>query len=133
MSNSLAPNRSYFVTLTQDCLQSADGSSTLAPVEDSFTWSVDTGANGFYISHPVNGYAAWSNSTAHIIMDMDQVSYAVIENYDESIVTFDTTEFYGNSDFTVNFVNPGTTTFQISFYDADGMPTDTYDYTLTVY
>ena len=65
-------------------------------------------------------------------MDGTAAATAVIENADPSMVTFDVTEFTASGTCNATFYGSGKTTFQVSFYDAEGTPLNTINYTAVV-
>lgn len=129
----LAQNSSYYVTMSADAFASADGSAHSEEVSDSSVWTIQTAEFGFGIDKSKTaGLTAGSTAAAQIMMDGTAATYAAIENVDPAMVTFDQGEFTASGTCNVTFNAPGTTTFQVSFYDEAGTQLYTIDYTANV-
>lgn len=133
LTEPLAQNTTYFVILSQDAFSTVDGIGTSEAIPDSYTWMLQTAPYGFYVKQPSDGIYAGQQLSARILMDGSHTGYARIEGVDESMVSFDQTEFWATGDLTATFLQPGETTFQVVFYDvADGNVLYTMDYTVDV-
>ena len=132
LTDPLAPATNYFVMLSDDAFRTSDGTGTTAATPDSYNWTINTGEFGFYINDTAKGITAGTPVSGQIMMDGTAATYACIELADFSVVSFDVTEFAASGSFTVTFSQPGTTSFQVSFYDETGSCLDTIDYSVTV-
>ncbi len=132
LAQPLAQNSSYFAVLSEDALSTADGIGHSEAIPDSYTWTIQTAEYGFCLDKPVTGVTAGSTAAGQIMMDGTAAAYACIENADPAMVTFDVSEFTASGSLNATFIQAGTVTFQVSFYDADGNGLETIDYTVTV-
>lgn len=120
LTETLKQDTTYFVSLSQDAFATADGIGTSEATPDSYTWIFQTAPYGFRIVKPEDGFAAGGTAAGEILMDGTAAGYACIENADASMISFDQTEFWANGRLNATFVQPGETTFQVSFYDVMG-------------
>ena len=133
LSNPLAQNSTYFITLSEDAFMTADGTAHSEAVTDPSLWDIQTSEYGFALDKTQNaGLASGTTVTGKVLMDGTAAATAVIENADPSMVTFDVTEFTASGTCNATFYGSGKTTFQISFYDAEGTPLNTINYTAVV-
>ena len=133
LSNPLAQNSTYFITLSEDAFMTADGTAHSEAVTDPSLWDIQTSEYGFALDKTQNaGLASGTTVTGKVLMDGTAAATAVIENADPSMVTFDVTEFTASGTCNATFYGSGKTTFQVSFYDAEGTPLNTINYTAVV-
>ncbi len=134
LNKPLEANESFYVTFTEDLLASADGTAHLEALEDTENWCISTLADGLVLDRTSPFLTAGTSVTGHILMDTELGAVsASISDADPAVVSFDTTEFSSDApDFTAAFNGTGTTTFQITYFDADGNSIYMIDYTLTV-
>lgn len=132
LSEPLAPLTAYYVMLTADSFQTADGIGTSEATPDSYSWTINTGEYGFYINDTAEGITAGSSVSGQISMESDLAVYACIENTDPAFVQFDMVEFLSSGSFTATFLQPGKTAFQVSFYDEAGTCLYTIPYEVAV-
>lgn len=132
LASPLAPLTAYYVMLTDDAIQTADGIGTSAATQDSYSWTLNTGEYGFYISDTLSGIKAGVPVNGQIMMEGELVTYACIENADPAMVTFDMTEFLSSGSFTATFNAAGTTSFLVSFYSEEGTCLYSITYEVTV-
>ena len=78
------------------------------------------------------GAVAGNTASAQIMMDGTAAAYACIENLDESVITFDQTEFWASGSFNATFLQMGETGFDVSFYDENGNYLDGIHYTIEI-
>ena len=133
LSNPLAQNSTYFITLSEDAFMTADGTAHSEAVTDPSLWDIQTSEYGFALDKTQNaGLASGTTVTGKVLMDGTAAATAVIENADPAMVTFDVTEFTASGTCNATFYGSGKTTFQVSFYDAEGTPLNTINYTAVV-
>ena len=133
LSNPLAQNSTYFITLSEDAFMTADGTAHSEAVTDPSLWDIQTSEYGFALDKTqYTGLASGTTVTGKVLMDGTAAATAVIENADPAMVTFDVTEFTASGTCNATFYGSGKTTFQISFYDAEGTPLNTINYTAVV-
>ena len=133
LSNPLGQSSTYFITLSEDAFMTADGTAHSEAVTDPSLWDIQTSEYGFALDKTQNaGLASGTTVTGKVMMDGTAAATAVIENADPSMVTFDVTEFTASGTCNATFYGSGKTTFQISFYDAEGTPLNTINYTAVV-
>lgn len=133
LSNPLGQSSTYFITLSEDAFMTADGTAHSEAVTDPSLWDIQTSEYGFALDKTQNaGLASGTTVTGKVLMDGTAAATAVIENADPSMVTFDVTEFTASGTCNATFYGSGKTTFQISFYDAEGTPLNTINYTAVV-
>lgn len=128
----LAQNSTYFVILSEDALSTADGIGHSEAIADSFTWMIQTGEYGFALDKPVAGVTAGSTVSGQIMMDGTETTYACIENADPAMVTFDIGEFNASGTLNATFLQAGTVSFSVSFYDAYSALLNTIEYEVVV-
>lgn len=128
----LAQNSTYFVILSEDALSTADGIGHSEAIADSFTWMIQTGEYGFALDKPVEGVTAGSTVSGQIMMDGTETTYACIENADPAMVTFDIGEFNASGTLNATFLQAGTVSFSVSFYDAYSTLLNTIEYEVVV-
>lgn len=117
LSERLAPLTAYYVMLSEDAVQTADGIGMSEATPDSYYWTINTGEYGFYIDDTAEGIKAGTQASGQITMESDLAAYARIEQTDPEMVTFDTTEFTASGSFTASFSQTGKTSFIVAFYD----------------
>lgn len=133
LAEPLAQNATYFVAMSQDAFSTEDGRGSSEATPDSYTWMFQTSPYGFNIAPAADGYQAGTTATAKILMDGSDAGYAVIENVDSSILSFDQEEFWATGNLTASFLAAGETTFQVAFYDVSGGTLlYTMDYTVEI-
>ena len=133
LSNPLAQNSTYFITLSEDAFMTADGTAHSEAVTDPSLWDIQTSEYGFALDKTqYTGLASGTTVTGKVLMDGTAAATAVIENADPAMVTFDVTEFTASGTCNATFYGSGKTTFQVSFYDAEGTPLNTINYTAVV-
>ena len=133
LSNPLGQSSTYFITLSEDAFMTADGTAHSEAVTDPSLWDIQTSEYGFALDKTqYTGLASGTTVTGKVLMDGTAAATAVIENADPSMVTFDVTEFTASGTCNATFYGSGKTTFQISFYDAEGTPLNTINYTAVV-
>lgn len=132
LDNQLAPSSSYFVTLSQDAFIISDGIGSSEATPDNYSWMIETGEYGFGLDETAAGVTAGSQVEGSIMMDGTGASYAAIENYDSSLVTFDQTEFWATGKLNATFAQTGIISFQVNFYDEAGTVLYTIGYTVNV-
>lgn len=117
LSERLAPLTAYYVMLSEDAVQTADGIGMSEATPDSYYWTINTGEYGFYIDDTAEGIHAGTLASGQLTMESDLAAYARIEQADPEMVTFDTTEFTASGSFTASFLKAGKTSFIVAFYD----------------
>jgi uncharacterized protein YpuA (DUF1002 family) len=133
LATPLAQSSNYYVTLSEGAFVSTEDASVLSEaVADTSFWNIQTTEYGFAVDRSTGAITAGSTVSAQIMMDGTAATYACIENADTSVVGFDQAEFEASGSFTVTFYAAGKTSFQVSFYDAEGNWLNTIDYTVTV-
>lgn len=132
LSNPLAQNKQYFVSLSDDALSSVDGIGHSEPTADAYTWVIQTSEYGFGFSKNPAGITAGSTVSGKLLMDGTAATRACIENFDPAFISFDTTEFMASGSFNATFAQAGTTTFQVSFYDEAGSLLHTISHVITI-
>ena len=133
LSNPLAQNSTYFITLSEDAFMTADGTAHSEAVTDPSLWDIQTSEYGFALDKTqYTGLASGTTVTGKVLMDGTAAATAVIENSDPAMVAFDVTEFTASGTCNATFYGSGKTTFQVSFYDAEGTPLNTINYTAVV-
>lgn len=132
LSNPMVQSSEYHVSLSEDAFVTSDGSAHSQEIPGD-AWVIRTSEYGFCIDKSKSaGVYAGDTVSGQIMMDGTAAIYAVIENADPSMVTFDAAEFTASSSFNATFGASGKTTFQVSFYDADGNLLNTIDYSVTI-
>ncbi len=134
LNNPLEANESFYVTFTEDMLTSADGTAHSEALEDTENWCISTLADGLVVDRTSPFLTAGTTVTGYILMDTDfgAVS-ASVSDVDPAVASFDVTEFSSEAPgFNLTLNGAGTTTFPITYFDAEGNSIDTVNYTLTV-
>ncbi|MDO4297236.1 MAG: DUF1002 domain-containing protein [Lachnospiraceae bacterium] len=137
LNQPLGQSSSYYVVLTEDAFMTSDSLSHTEPVEDQ-RWTIKTSQNGFYIQQSPDGTPAGASLTARILMDTAGMSadgatvYAAIQNVDTAIAEFSQYEFHETTDITITCLQPGTTTFTVTYFDGAGNQIGSENHTLTI-
>lgn len=137
LNQPLGQSSSYYVVLTEDAFMTSDGLSHTEAAEDQ-RWTIETSQNGFYIQQSPDGTPAGASLTAHILMDTAGMSadgatvYAAIQNVDTTIAEFSQYEFRETTDITITCLQPGTTTFTVTYFDGAGNQIGSENHTLTI-
>ncbi|MDY3249801.1 MAG: DUF1002 domain-containing protein [Candidatus Choladocola sp.] len=129
----LSQSSTWFVILSEDAFRTADGTGSSEAITDSYSWVIQTSEYGFAIDQStMAGAVAGNTASAQIMMDGTAAAYACIENLDESVITFDQTEFWASGSFNATFLQMGETGFDVSFYDENGNYLDGIHYTIEI-
>lgn len=133
LNQPLEPDTTYFIVLSEDALTSEDGASHSEATQDNLSWMIQTAANGFTLTGEDVSWSAGMMVNGCMILDAaDQITYAVIEGVDTSIAEFSQYEFTESADFTVSLHQSGSTTFQVTYYNAEGTVMNSFSCTLSV-
>ncbi len=129
----LAQSAEYHVALSADAFATQDSTASSEEIA-SDAWDIQTSEYGFCLNATATtGVYAGNILSGEVMMDGTPAGYAVIENMDPAMISFDVTEFTASGSLSVTFLASGKTTFQIAFYDvAGGSLLDTIDYTVVI-
>ena len=118
----MQPNQTYTITVEGVLAQTADptvleGVPTAAV---NVSWNVTTQGTGAALNTgTVTDLSAGGTVSGSVYMDT--AAYAEINGYDESLITFDVTQLSPEAaGFTMTCLQPGTTSFNVDLYDAEG-------------
>ncbi len=118
----MQPNQTYTITVEGVLAQTADptvleGVPTAAV---NVSWNVTTQGTGAALNTgTVTDLSAGGTVSGSVYMDT--AAYAEINGYDESLITFDVTQLSPETaGFTMTCLQPGTTSFNVDLYDAEG-------------
>ncbi len=128
----LDPEREYTVTVEGDFALASAPEAT-APV--SVFAPVRTEAYGVALDlSGAQGASQGASVSGSIIFDENTQASAVITDYNEGLIGFDTTEFTPDAaGFTAFFNGAGATSFTVTFYDFDGNEAGTVNYDVTIF
>lgn len=119
----LEPSQSYTVTVEGVLAQTADASilENVPSAAISLSWTVNTDTCGAAVAvNKIADLYAGASVSGKVMMD-ETMTYAVISSYDSEKLSFDILEFTPESaGFTVNFLQSGTASFTVDYYDAEG-------------
>lgn len=137
LNQPLGQSAGYYVVLTEDAFMTSDGLAHTEAIEDQ-RWTIETSQNGFYIQKNPDSIPAGASLSAHILLDTAGISadgatvYAAIQNVDTAIAEFSQYEFNESADLTITCLQPGTTTFTVTYFDGAGNQIGSETHTLTI-
>ncbi|MDD3795919.1 MAG: DUF1002 domain-containing protein [Lachnospiraceae bacterium] len=138
----LQPSQNYTVTIDGMAAQSADGTPEgaqgAASASFSTSWAVNTDAYGVGLNIPAIAAVSATGSplagTVYFQTETTGIASASVSNYDASMVSFDVTDFSGETgtSFNLTCLQSGKTSFSVDFYDIDGNYISTVVYELEI-
>jgi len=138
----LDANKQYYVTMTEGCVVSSFYGTSLAAIEDKSVWSFKTEAASFIeemaYCRMVEGAEEPETVEAVQVGDMVKVALVIEEGAAAAVfcnagaVKTDVTYFQESTEAIIEFPVGGETVWGIVFFDAEGAPLYTMEYTTEV-
>ena len=131
MNFGLGADTTYYVTLTDGVIVSADDTRSNEAVTDQEMWSFDTSAYGIQFAR-TNGAVFHNGETVNVTVLLNGAANAHLD-YADGILGFSQADFTQDAPAaTVTMNGSGEAAFTLSFYDAEGNIIDMAEGTITV-